>query len=61
LRASEVTAHLLTNAEVIQLFLLVEIRVDAPLGGPAAVQVRPAPADASGRARGTEEPCSART
>ena len=32
---SEITAHLLTNAEVIRLFLPVEICVDGSLGGPA--------------------------
>jgi hypothetical protein len=32
LRTSEVTAHLLTNAEVIRRFLPVEIGVDGPLG-----------------------------
>ena len=39
LGTSEVTLHLLTNAEVIQLFLPVEIGVDGPLGGPATVQL----------------------
>ena len=61
LRTSEVTAHLLTNAEVIRLFLPVEIGVDGPLGGPATVQVRPGPADPRGRTREAEEPCSAGT
>jgi RNA 3'-terminal phosphate cyclase (ATP) len=61
LRTSEVTAHLLTNADVIRLFLPVEIGVDGPLGGPATVQVRPGPADQSGQAREAEEPCSAGT
>ena len=41
LRTSQITAHLLTNAEVIRLFLPVEIGVDGPFGGPATVQVRP--------------------
>jgi RNA 3'-terminal phosphate cyclase (ATP) len=59
LRTSEVTEHLLTNAEVIRLFLPVEIGVDGPLGGPANVQVRPGPSDPSGPTRDTEEPCSA--
>ncbi|MEA3276670.1 MAG: RNA 3'-terminal phosphate cyclase [Pseudomonadota bacterium] len=61
LRTSQITAHLLTNAEVIQLFLPVEIGVDGPLGGPANVQVRQGPSDPSGPARGTEGPCSAGT
>ena len=61
LRTSEVTEHLLTNAEVIRLFLPVEIGVDGPLGGPANVQVRPGPSDPSGPTRDTEEPCSAGT
>ena len=47
LRTGEVTAHLLTNAEVIRLFLPVEIGVDGPLGGPATVQVQPGPAGQS--------------
>jgi len=47
LRTSEVTLHLLTNAEVIRLFLPVEIGVDGPLGGPATVRVQPGPADPS--------------
>jgi RNA 3'-terminal phosphate cyclase (ATP) len=47
LRTSEVTAHLLTNAEVIRLFLPVEIGVDGPLGGAATVEVRPEPAGPS--------------
>jgi len=58
LRTSEVTAHLLTNAEVIRLFLAVEIDVDGPFGGPATVQVQPGSA---GLTRETEEPCSAGT
>jgi RNA 3'-terminal phosphate cyclase (ATP) len=61
LRTSEVTAHLLTNVEVIRLFLPVEIGVDGPLGGPATVQVRPGPSDPRGRTREAEEPCSAGT
>jgi RNA 3'-terminal phosphate cyclase len=61
LRTSEVTAHLLTNAEVIQLFLPVEIGADGPLGGPATVQVRPGPVDPRGLTREAEEPCSAGT
>jgi RNA 3'-terminal phosphate cyclase (ATP) len=47
LRTSEVTAHLLTNAEAIRLFLPVEIGVDGPLGAPAIVQVQPGPAGQS--------------
>jgi RNA 3'-terminal phosphate cyclase len=47
LRTSEVTLHLLTNAEVIRLFLPVEIGVDGPLGGPATVRVQPGPAGPS--------------
>jgi RNA 3'-terminal phosphate cyclase (ATP) len=61
LRTSEVTEHLLTNTEVIRLFLPVEIGVDGPLGGPANVQVRPGPSDPCGPIRGTEGPCSAGT
>jgi len=47
LRTSEVTAHLLTNVQVIRLFLPVEIGVDGPLGGPATVRVQPGPAGQS--------------
>jgi RNA 3'-terminal phosphate cyclase (ATP) len=61
LRTSEVTEHLLTNTEVIRLFLPVEIGVDGPLGGPANVQVRPGPSDPWGSTRGTEGPCPAGT
>jgi RNA 3'-terminal phosphate cyclase (ATP) len=61
LRTSKVTAHLLTNAEVIRLFLPVEIGVDGPLGGPATVRVQPGPAGPGDLTRATEEPCSART
>ena len=61
LRTSEVTLHLLTNAEVIRLFLPVEIDVDGPLGAAATVRVRPAAGDPSGLTRGAEEPCSAGT
>jgi RNA 3'-terminal phosphate cyclase (ATP) len=61
LRTSEVTAHLLINAEVIRLFLPVEIGVDGALGGPATVQVRPGQADPRGLTREAEEPCSAGT
>jgi len=43
LRTSEVTTHLLTNAAVIRLFVLVEIGVDGPLGNPATVRVQPGP------------------
>ena len=49
LRTSEVTLHLLTNAEVIRLFLPVEIGVDGPLGSPATVYLRPETADGGGR------------
>jgi RNA 3'-terminal phosphate cyclase (ATP) len=59
LRTSEVTAHLRTNAEVIRLFLPVEIGVDGPLGGPGTIQVQAGPADASSLTRKSEEPCSA--
>jgi RNA 3'-terminal phosphate cyclase len=59
LRTSEVTLHLFTNAEVIRLFLPVEIDVDGPLGAAANVRVRPAVADPSGMTRGAEDPCSA--
>ena len=59
LRTSEVTAHLLTNAEVIRLFLPVEIGVDGALGGPGTVQLHARPADASSLTLITEKPCSA--
>jgi RNA 3'-terminal phosphate cyclase (ATP) len=61
LRTSEVTAHLLTNADVIRLFLPVEIGVDGPLGGPATVRVQPGPAGPSDLTWGTGDPCSAGT
>ena len=60
-RTSEVTLHLLTNAEVIRLFLPVEIDVDGPPGAPASVRVRPAPARPGGRTQATVDPCSAET
>lgn len=47
LRTSAVTSHLLTNAEVIRLFLPVEIQMDGALGGPATIQVRPMPGSAA--------------
>jgi len=47
LRTSQITAQLRTNAEVIRLFLPVEIGVDGPLGGPGTVQVQPGPAGPS--------------
>jgi RNA 3'-terminal phosphate cyclase (ATP) len=40
---SEVTSHLLTNAEVIRRFLPVEVAVSGDPGGEGAVEVRPAP------------------
>jgi RNA 3'-terminal phosphate cyclase (ATP) len=61
LRTSEVTPHLLTNAEVIQLFLPVEIRVVGSQGGPATVRVQPEPAGRSDLTRRTGDPCSAGT
>ena len=61
LPTSEVTAHLLTNAEVIRLFLPVEVGVDGPLGGPATVRVQPGPAGPSAPTRRTEKPCFAGT
>jgi len=61
LRTSEVTAHLLANAEVIRLFLPAQIGVDGPLGGPATVRVQPRPAGPSDVTRDTEERCSAGT
>ncbi|MDJ0892631.1 MAG: RNA 3'-terminal phosphate cyclase [Gammaproteobacteria bacterium] len=61
LRTSEVTAHLLTNAEVIRLFLPVEIGVDAPLGSPANVRLKPATGEISRLTRGTKGTCSARS
>jgi RNA 3'-terminal phosphate cyclase (ATP) len=61
LRTSKVTSHLLTNAQVIRLFLQVEIGVDGPLGGPATVRVRPGPAAPGGLTREAEEPCFAGT
>jgi RNA 3'-terminal phosphate cyclase (ATP) len=54
LRTSVATAHLLTNAEVIRLFLPVEIAVDGPLGGPASFRVRPGSDDPIGLTRGME-------
>jgi len=47
LRTGAVTRHLLTNAEVIRLFLPVKIQVDGALGGPATIQVRPGPGSAT--------------
>lgn len=61
LRTSEVTAHLVTNAEVIQLFLPVEIGVDGPLGSPATVHLQPAPAGIRRLTRGTEDRCFEKT
>lgn len=61
LHTSEVTTHLLTNAEVIRLFLPVEIRVDGAVGSPADIRVQPAPAPISGPDPRTEDACSART
>lgn len=61
LRTSEVTTHLLTNAEVLRLFLPVEIGVEGPLGGAATVRVQKTPTRTDGRARATEYPCSAGT
>ncbi len=61
LRTSEVTAHLLTNAGVIRLFLPVEIGVDAPLGSPANVHLTPATSEISRLTRVTKGTCSART
>ncbi len=46
-RTSAVTWHLLTNAEVIRMFLPVEIQVDGALAGPATIQVRPGPGSAT--------------
>ena len=48
LRTSQVTLHRLTNAEVIRVFLPVEIGVDGSVGGPVTVQVRPGPAEPIG-------------
>jgi RNA 3'-terminal phosphate cyclase (ATP) len=39
LRTSEVTQHLLTNAQVIRYFLPTHITVDAPLGQPASIRL----------------------
>ena len=41
LRTSEVTSHLLTNAEVIEKFLPVKITIDGRLGQPATLHVVP--------------------
>jgi RNA 3'-terminal phosphate cyclase (ATP) len=41
LHTSEVTQHLLTNAEVIRCFIPVDIQVDGELGAAARVEVRP--------------------
>jgi RNA 3'-terminal phosphate cyclase (ATP) len=49
LRTSEATRHLLTNADVIRLFVPVEIQVDAPLGGPATIHVDPTGSTAKGQ------------
>jgi RNA 3'-terminal phosphate cyclase (ATP) len=54
-RTSAVTLHLLTNAEVIRLFLPVEIIVDKPIGNPATVQLRPLLGNNSAKTRGTED------
>jgi RNA 3'-terminal phosphate cyclase (ATP) len=54
LRTSEVTLHLLTNAEVIQEFLPVEIRIDGPLGGPGTIHLRPVPGRDGGRHPGAD-------
>jgi RNA 3'-terminal phosphate cyclase len=39
LRTSEVTLHLLTNAEVVRKFLPADISIDGELGRPATVRV----------------------
>ena len=49
LSTSEVTLHLLTNAEVIREFLPVEIRIDGHLGSPGTIHLRPAPGKDGGR------------
>lgn len=41
LRTSEVTRHLLTNAEVIRAFLPVRIAIDGALGMPASIRIMP--------------------
>lgn len=41
LRTSEVTTHLLTNADVIRKFLPAQIVIDAPLGMPATIRIVP--------------------
>ena len=61
LRTAAVTSHLLTNAEVIRLFLPVEIGVDGPLGASATIHLRPAPSGAKAQARSTGDLCFART
>lgn len=47
-RTSEVTLHLLTNAEVIRLFLPVEIDVMGRVDSPATLYLRPTRADVGG-------------
>jgi RNA 3'-terminal phosphate cyclase (ATP) len=42
LRTGEVTLHLITNAQVIEQFLPVRIRIDGELGSPATIDVGPA-------------------
>jgi RNA 3'-terminal phosphate cyclase (ATP) len=59
LRSSEVTAHLLANAEVIRRFLPVTITVDGPQGRAATIHVRPQPDGPGGLTRGTEDRCFA--
>lgn len=48
LRTGEVTGHLLTNAQVIQLFLPVRIEIDGAPGHPATIHVQPQARAASG-------------
>jgi RNA 3'-terminal phosphate cyclase (ATP) len=55
LRTSEITAHLLTNAEVVRAFLPVGIAVEGRAGGPGTVRVRPVSQDTGRRNRATAE------
>jgi RNA 3'-terminal phosphate cyclase len=41
LRTSKVTSHLLTNADIIQMFLPVEIQIIGDLDQPGLIQITP--------------------
>ena len=38
-RTSRVTEHLMTNAEVVKMFLPVSIEIDAPIGHPGSLRI----------------------